>query len=228
MRDLLIFGSTDIAEVMAAYFMTDARYHLCGFTVDRAYITQENLLGLPVFPFEEVTQQFLPENTDFFVAVAYGDMNRNRHLLIKRVQAAGYALASYIHPSASVMASAMGGNVFVGEHVTIQPFTSIGEGSVIWSGTVIGHHATVDPCCYLGPTAFIGGNVKVGFGSVVGPHSMIASHRSIGKSCFIGAAGRVYNDLEAHTMILEPSSKPARFTTDRLPRMLADMIFNRS
>ena len=54
MKDLVIFGTGQVAEVIHYYFTEEGGRKVAAFTVDAKYRTTEELLGLPVVPFEEL------------------------------------------------------------------------------------------------------------------------------------------------------------------------------
>ena len=54
MKELIIFGTADIAQLAYFYFSNDSDYKVAAFTVDAEYIKVNEFCGLPVVPFEEV------------------------------------------------------------------------------------------------------------------------------------------------------------------------------
>ena len=54
MKDLVIFGAGQIAEVIHYYFTQEAGRKVVAFSVDAKYRTAEMLLGLPVVSFENL------------------------------------------------------------------------------------------------------------------------------------------------------------------------------
>ncbi len=56
MKELIIFGTADIAQLAHFYFSNDSDYKVVAFTVDAEYIKVNEFCGLPVVPFEEVIE----------------------------------------------------------------------------------------------------------------------------------------------------------------------------
>ena len=54
MKQLVIFGNGEIAELAHYYFSTDSEYKVEGFTVDAEYLETESFCGLPITPFEKL------------------------------------------------------------------------------------------------------------------------------------------------------------------------------
>ncbi len=53
-RQIVIFGTGDMAELADFYFSNDSAYEVAGFAVDAAFMKQEEFRGRPVAPFEDV------------------------------------------------------------------------------------------------------------------------------------------------------------------------------
>ena len=49
---LIIIGAGEFAEIAYEYFTYDSHYEIVAFSVEKDYIKNKNLLGLPVVPFE--------------------------------------------------------------------------------------------------------------------------------------------------------------------------------
>lgn len=119
-----------------------------------------------------------------------------------RVQVAGwllsheYALASVVHPAASI-----------GREVKLEDGTVVMAGCVINSGARIGRNAivntsaSVDHDCdigegvHVGPGARICGHVSIGAGTLIGAGSTIIPSVRIGRGAVIGAGSTVLTDL---------------------------------
>lgn len=223
---LVIFGTEDVAQVVACYFESGSCYRVAAFTVDANYLKTETLLGHPVVPWALMPERYPPDQCHLFIAISYGNFNKNRMLLIDRAQKAGYQLASYISNMATITAAEIGDNVLITESVSVQPFSRIACGTFLWPHTVIAHHAVVEACSYIGPHAFVGGNSIIGKGCIIGPHATVASLRHIGQHCFIGAGARIFNNLGDGSLVLERGSRAAHYTAATAPKVITDKLFN--
>src|SRR5689334_16241721 len=161
--DLVIVGDSAFAEVAYEYFTHDSPYRVVGFSVERAYLKRPSLFGLPVVPFEEVEATFDPATHSAFVAVTYTQMNRVRARLYRAVKAKGYAPASYVSSRAFVWRNVvLGEHCFIFENNVVQPFVSLGNNVVLWSGNHLGHHSTVGDNCFLAVNSAVANNCAVG------------------------------------------------------------------
>ena len=75
---LVIFGAAEIAQLAHFYFKRDTPFRVAAFCVDGAYIKEPTFEGLPVVPFENVTNEFSPDEHHMFLAVSYSQVNRLR------------------------------------------------------------------------------------------------------------------------------------------------------
>ena len=77
-KELLIFGTGDIAQLAHYYFSTDSDYKVVAFTVDSEYRTDDTFCDLPVIAFEEIASHYSPEQYDMFIALSYSKLNEIR------------------------------------------------------------------------------------------------------------------------------------------------------
>ena len=61
MKNLIIFGNAEIAELAHFYFTNDSDYRVVGFTVDDEFVKKDFFLDLPVIPFSEIVNNFPPQ-----------------------------------------------------------------------------------------------------------------------------------------------------------------------
>jgi sugar O-acyltransferase (sialic acid O-acetyltransferase NeuD family) len=201
-RKLVIVGDSAFAQIACEYFRCDTDYDVVGFCVERAYLKQSALLGLPVVAFEEVERHFAPHAHSVFVAATYTQLNRLRTRLAQAAKAKGYALASYVSPRAFVWRNVeLGEHCFIFEDNTIQPFVRIGSNVVLWSGNHIGHHSVIRDNCFIASHAVISGFVDLGENCFVGVNATISNNLTIGPDCLIGAGALVTRDVEADRVV---------------------------
>ena len=78
MAKVVIFGATEAAVLMHFYLTHDSPHEVVAFTVDRDFIKEETLCGLPVVPFEDIESTYPSSDYKMFVAMFYGRVNRTR------------------------------------------------------------------------------------------------------------------------------------------------------
>lgn len=195
-KKLIIFGLEDFAQIAYEYFSFDSEYEVVAFTVNRDYVTKDSLFGLPVVPFEELTEKFSPDDHFLYAAITYGKLNEVRQKICNQVKEKGYKLASYISSKAFVWKNVtLGEHVFIFENNTIQPFAAIGNNVVLWSGNHIGHHSKIADNCFISSHVVLSGWTRVGHNSFIGVNSAIANNINIGSECWIGHNSTISKDI---------------------------------
>ena len=152
MAKVVIFGVKDTAELAHFYLTHDTEHDVVAFTVHQDYIEDSYFKGLPVVAFENIENYYPSDKFKMFAPMTAKNMNRLRESVYDEVTRKGYEFVSYISSKATVYdESRIGKNCFILEDNTIQPFTSIGNNVVLWSGNHIGHHSNIgDHFCFFG------------------------------------------------------------------------------
>ena len=78
MKPLVLFGVGAVARMAQYLWTVDSPREVVACTVDREFMPGETRFGLPVVPFDDVTNRYPPSDFDLFVAVGYSRMNRFR------------------------------------------------------------------------------------------------------------------------------------------------------
>lgn len=219
-QPLVIFGAGDIAELALWYFRHDSSYDVAGFTVDAAYLKEPTFHGLPVVPFDSVTQHFPPQRHAFFAALSYNGLNALRREKYLAGKALGYRIASYVSSRATVLNDgAVGEHCFILEDNTLQPFCRIGDNVTLWSGNHIGHHSVIGDHSFLASHIVVSGRVEVGSSCFIGVNATVRDHVRIGDRCVIGAAAVVLGDVEAEGVYMAAATERSRVPSSRLRRI---------
>lgn len=188
MSKLVVFGEGKIADQAYFYLTNDSPYEIEAFTVDGAFLTKEEMFGLPVVPFEDVQNRYPPGDFKMFIAVGYQNLNKFRAQKYSESKAKGYKLVSYISSLASNFGQVkVGDNCFILEYVVIQPCSKVGSNVFIWSGNHIGHHASVGDHCYISGQVVISGNTTIEPYCFIGVNATIGHEITIGRESIIGA-----------------------------------------
>ena len=220
MMPLVVFGMGDIAQLAHYYFSTDSDYQVVAFSVDAAYATQDQLFGLPVVPFEQVTDRFPPHSHEMFVAISYAKLNEVRKSKFLAAKAMGYRLASYISSRATILNQGLiGENCFVLEDNTIQPFAAIGNNVTLWSGNHIGHHSIIRDHCFIASHVVVSGGVEIGESCFVGVNATLRDHIKVGEKCVIGAGALLLADAEPGGVYIGQATERAKVPSSRLKKI---------
>ncbi|MGO4170870.1 acetyltransferase [Bosea sp. TAF32] len=217
MKDLVIFGIGNIAELAAFYLTRDAGRRVAGFTVDAAYVTTPSWNGHPVSAWEEIERRYPPESTDVFVAVSYSKLNKLRRDKVAEARAKGYDIASYVSSRATIFEDFVPRpNQFILEDNTIQPFARIGENVTLWSGNHIGHHSSIAEDTFIASHVVVSGGVTIGPRCFIGVNVTIRDHVTVGADCVIGAGSLILSDIPDNSVLSPPATEISKVPSHRL------------
>jgi acetyltransferase-like isoleucine patch superfamily enzyme len=178
MAKIVIFGIIDNAELAHFYLTHDSPHEVVAFCVNEAHLPKDRTFcGLPVTPFETVESAYPPDDFKFFAPMSPAEINLQRERVYHNIKAKGYELISYVSSSATLFNNPVGDNCFILEDNTLQPFVTIGNNVILWSGNHVGHHSQIGDHSYISGRAVLGG------------HCVVESH------CFLGGASFYRNNL---------------------------------
>ncbi len=221
MKDLVIFGTSDLAQVAWAYFTRDSDYRVVAFTVDDAYINGDSLLDLPVVPYSALERQLPPQSCELFVAMGFKRLNKARAEVYARLKVAGYKLATYVSSRISHCGDwKAGDNCFILEQNVIQPFVTIGNDVMLWSGNHVGHHVTIDDHCFITSHVVLSGRARVGAFTYMGVNSAVKHGATVAPGCLIGAGALILRDTKEGELYAVPGTKASEIPAERAARLL--------
>ncbi|WP_439559427.1 acetyltransferase [Dyadobacter sp.] len=196
MAKIIIFGVLDTAELAHYYLTHDSEHEIVAFTINRQYIEQDTFKGLPVVAFEDVETIFSPSEYAFFAPMTGRNMNRNREAIYNEAKAKGYRFISYVSSKATIFGNEIGENCFILEDNTIQPFTTIGNNVVLWSGNHIGHHGQIKDHVFFTSHVVLSGHCVVESYSFFGVNSTIRDYTTIAQGTLVGMASAITKETE--------------------------------
>lgn len=217
MKNLVIFGAGDIAELAFYYFQEDTEYNVSGFVVDKCYRTSNTFQGLPLIDFEIVDKIFPKETHHAFVALSYSKLNTIRAAKVFEFNKKGYFLGSYLSSHANILTKEpIGRNCFILEDNTIQPYVKIGDNCTLWSGNHIGHHSILGNNVFISSHVVVSGGVKIGNNCFLGVNSTISDHITIGDNCILGANSLMLNDADSNGVYKPSATERSKVPSNRL------------
>lgn len=197
---VVIYGAGPFAELMTRHLEAAGR-RVLAFTVDREHLPAGEALR-PVVPFEELAARHPPGEVELFVAIGYRRM-RARRPMLERALARGYALASYVSPTAVVARDAVvGRNVALLDQVLVEPGASVGDHVVCWSGVIVGHGVRIEDDAFLGARALLAGRSVVGRGSFLGLGAATINDVRLAPETHLLPGSYAYQDTEPMTRYL--------------------------
>ena len=217
---VVVFGVGDFARMVHFYFRHDSPYRVVAHTVTADTPAAGEFLGVPVVPFERVTDEYPPTEVAVFVGVAYSRVNRSRREIFGRARAMGYRMVRYVCSKATTWPDlAIGEGTFIFENNVVQPYVEIGEDTALWSGNHIGHDSRVGSHVFIASHAVVSGNCRIGDGTFVGVNATIRDGVTIGAECVIGAGAIVLRDVPDGSVLKTTATPVADVTSAELKKI---------
>lgn len=194
---VVILGTGSFAQVAHFYLAHDTDYEVVAFTATADHLTASEMSGLPVVPFESLVERYPPGDFKMFVAIGYAQVNKVRAEFYRQVKSLGYECVSYISSKCTHWGdTVIGENCFIFEDNTIQPFVTIGDDVVMWSGNHIGHHAKIAEHCFVTSHVVVSGHTRVGPYCFLGVNATLRDDISIGEACVVGAGALIMKSTQ--------------------------------
>lgn len=217
MKPLVIFGCGDFAQVACRYFTVDSQYEVVAFTADADRISQPMLFGKDICPFEDLEKHFPSDECSVFVAVGYSKINRARRAVLERCRAKGYTFASYLSSKAIAIGPLeLGEHTFIFESNVLQPFVTVGNNVILWSGNHVGHHSAIEDDCFVAGHVIVSGGVRIGRGTFIGVNATIADRVCVGQENILGAGSLIMKNTKDGEVYRGARSRPDTVTSLQL------------
>jgi acetyltransferase-like isoleucine patch superfamily enzyme len=187
MAKVIIMGTKDFAELAYYYLSHDTLHEVIAFSVGRDYFADgAEFCGLPIIAFEDVENILPPCEYKFFAPMSPNKMNRTRER----------ECISYVSSKATINDNLIGENCFILEDNTIQPFTTIGNNVVLWSGNHIGHHGVIKDHVMFTSHVVMSGHCEIGCNSFFGVNATLRDGLRIAEGTFVAMASAVMHDTD--------------------------------
>jgi sugar O-acyltransferase (sialic acid O-acetyltransferase NeuD family) len=218
MARVVIFGLKDFASLAHFYLTHDSEHEVAGFAVDREFLGDaREFEGKPAVAFEGVEHAFPPSEFRFFAPMSHRDMNRARESVFLRAKAKGYELISYVSSRATTFPGlVVGENCFILEDNTIQPFTTIGDDVVLWSGNHLGHHGSVGDHAFFTSHVVLSGHCRVESHAFLGVNATIRDGLTIGQGTLVAMGACVTRDTEPWSVYKGNPARKADLRSDAI------------
>ena len=207
MSKVVIFGTGQIAEVVAFFIETDTSHEIAAYTVDQSFLTETTYRGKPVVAWEELETIYPPEEYELFCPISYRDLNEQRRKKYEEGKARGYRFLNYIHSSCLVNAESIGDNCLILEDCVLQPGARIGNNVILWSSTHVGHHTGIGDHCFIAGNGGIAGNVTIGESCFFGGGFLVADNVKIGARCILGIGAIIKTDMNDESVAVSDKTR---------------------
>jgi sugar O-acyltransferase (sialic acid O-acetyltransferase NeuD family) len=208
MKKIILFGNSVFAEHIYFLLTHDSPYEIAAFTVDRNYIKEDTLFGVPVVPFETVESFFPPSEYKMSIAVSFQKINRLREEKYIQAKSKGYQLINYLSSRAtSYPGLTVGDNCIILENAIIAPSAEIGNDVIIGSGAIIGHHTVIKDHCFISPGAVVLGGVMVEEYCLIGANATVKEEVTVARECLIGSGVSITRNTRERGVYINPPAE---------------------
>ena len=210
MGDVVVLGTGTFGRIARMYLDGDSDDHVVAFSTHERFVGGPTCDGLPLIPFETLSDRHPPEQARILVGVGYTRVNRNRSQLFDEVEQAGYELATFVSSRSVIWpGTPIGEGCFIFEGVTVQPGVEIGRGVIVWSGTAINHDSSIGDFAFLASNVVVSGHVRLGHHTFAGANATFRDRVSTGSYSVVGAGAVITKDT-AERSVHSVRSTPAR------------------
>jgi sugar O-acyltransferase (sialic acid O-acetyltransferase NeuD family) len=203
MKKILIFGTTDLAELVYFYIQKDKLHTPAAFTTHKQYLKQNTLFNLPVVPFEDIAKNYSPKEFSIALCIGYTKVNEARKKIFYEIKERGYQIENIIFSSSRVETDNMGEGNIILPYAAIDPFCKIGNGNIFYPNSLLSHHSAMGDFNFIAVNACIAGNVTIHDNNFIGANATIKNGATIGSYNLIGANAYVSHQL-THNQVIVP------------------------
>ena len=215
-KKAIVMGTGSFGELVQFYLDNDSDYQVVAFCETNP--KGNEFSSVPLISFEEIEKIYPSEECEMFVAIGYRKMNAMRKEFCEQARSKGYKLLSYVSSKTTYWnkANKIGGNVFIFEDNTIQPFVEIGEGTILWSGNHIGHHSQLGRYCFITSHVVISGHCQIGDYSFLGVNSTVIDGVNIESKNLIGAGALITKNTRINEVYIGQRAAILNQSIDRV------------
>jgi len=193
-QKVFVYGARGHGKVVADILLACKDTRFAGFIDDDAELQGATIFGLPVCG----NGQWLQEQAGRMrvaVALGIGD-NFARQRVAEKCLAWDAELATVVHPTASVSASAqLGPGTVVMAQAAINPDARTGSGAIVNTAASVDHEVELGDFAHVAPNAAMGGASRLGLLSLIGMGAVVVQCVGIGARSIVGAGAVVTHDI---------------------------------
>lgn len=188
---LIVFGAGGHGRVAAdAALLSGAFARVVASDRNPATWGSELLPGVPVLSIDDASALLGPRA--LHVAIGHNAIRRDEAALLASIG----PLATVVHPSASVAASArVQPGCLITAQCVVAPMAELGMGVIVNHGAVVDHDCRIAAWAHVAPGVRLGGAVQVGEAALVGAGSTVLRNLRVGAGATLGAGAVLLQDL---------------------------------
>lgn len=213
-QKIILYGGGGHAKTLIDLIRGDDRFDLIGI-VDDVQPVGATVLGIPVIGIGDDLVRIRATGVSLAVNAIGGIGNPDiRWRIFQRIEAAGFAQPSLVHPRAFVEETVRiddAVQVLAGTYISSD--SSVAYGTVLNAGVILSHDNHLGRCVNLSPGATLGGNVSIGDFTQVGMRATINAGVTVGSHVRIGNGATVKSDVPNGVRVYAGTIWPERKRT---------------
>lgn len=212
LQALIIFGNNQTAQLAKYYLENDEKYRnkykIIAFTVHKKYRKTDTFEGLPLVDFETLQDTYPPKGSKLygdimlFAPMTGKGLNKIREQVYLQGLDKGYKFISYISSKATVLTDKIGDNCFILEDNTIQPFVTIGNNCILWSGNHIGHHSVIKDNVFLTSHIVVSGNCVIEPYCWLGVNATLRNAITLAEGTLVAMSASIVKSTQPYTVYM--------------------------
>lgn len=207
MKKILLYGNTDLAELVYFYAAAEKQLTIEAAVVPQKFLSLSSKLPIKNIPFENIETTHSPNDYAFIVCVGYTKMNSVRSEIFKEINEKGYEIINYIHHTANIYSNNIGYGNIIFPNVTIDPYTAIGNGNIFYPCSILSHHSSIQNFNFFAVRACVAGHVSIKNNCFIGANATIKDNVNIESEVLIGANAYVSKDCSEKVVIVPTKSR---------------------
>jgi len=160
----------------------------------------QQILGVEIAGPFSVLEQADPASAEVSNMVAR--TTGGRLSAFQKIQQYGLPFATLIDPSVDLLGVDFGRDITVYRNTLFCANATVGEGTVIFAGAVVGHGCRLGQGCIVAPGAVINARVELGDGVYVGTNASIMPDLKVGPGSVVGANSAVIQNVPAGVTVM--------------------------
>lgn len=190
-------GAGGHAKVAVEIARAVGGFELVGLLDPRVELHGSDVLGVPVLGDDALLSSLYDDGvTHAFIGLGSAHDMRPRARLHARVRAAGFEVATLVHPAAVVSPSAaLGAGATVCAAAVVQAGARLGEDALVNTGAIVEHDCVLGDHVHVASGARLASGVRVGDLVHVGLGACVNQNLSIGTGSTVGAGAVVVDDV---------------------------------
>jgi len=180
-------------------------WELAGFIDDTPSKKETRYMGIPVIGGKEVLQE-LDKNDSWFINNV-GSTTAAREKVSQIMIAAGCQFATLIHPKIDTAYTTIGEGTIISDGAVLGANVKIGKHCAIRSNAVVNHDNVVGDYCFVGPGTTLSGYVTLEDKVFLGVGVSIRDGITVGEGALVGAGAAVIRDVEPGDIVVGVPAK---------------------